>query len=103
MLSDDPPPELWQPACVEYFRDFAEGIYDSAGQHYLVLRRGEVELNFERGDLVVGSAGCDGIYFCFRKGQMGVWAYYPIEDRHVLVAPTLQRLAEGWFDGSISV
>ena len=52
---------------------------------------------------MIGSAGCDGIDFCFRQGLRGIWAYYPVEGDYVLVAANLKALEEGWLNGSISV
>ena len=95
----------WEPACAEYFERFAEGRYDDEGQYWFIFSETEIAIETDkyRNDLVVGSPGCDGIDFCFRHGRTGVWAYYPIESEHVLVAPNLEALAHGWLSGSITV
>ena len=75
--------EPWQPACAEYFRDFTEGLFDHAGQFWFIEREACIKISPDRGDLVIGRAGCDGIEFCYRRGMSGVWAYYPIEGQHL--------------------
>jgi hypothetical protein len=93
----------WQPACAEYFRDFAEGRFDQAGQFWFILPEAEIQVALDRGDLVIGRSGCDDIEFCFRRGMKGVWTYSPIKGEHVMVAPDLRTLSTGWEDGSITV
>ena len=93
----------WRPFCDEYFASYAEGIYDEASQYQYIYDRGAIEIDKEREDLVIGSAGAGGIYFCFRKYKPGLWAYYPIDERYEFKAQTLAELVEGWFDGRIKV
>ena len=93
----------WKPACMEYFSNFKQGRFDEGGQHWFIFKEVSVDRDLSRGDLVIGSAGCDGISFCFRKGMDGVWAYYPIEEQHLLVASNLHELEVGWLDGTITV
>lgn len=93
----------WRPFCDEYFASFSDGIYDEASQYQYIYDRGAIEIDREREDLVIGSAGAGGIYFCFRKHQPGLWAYYPIDERYELKAQTLAELVAGWFDGRIKV
>ena len=92
----------WAPASEEYFSSFRNGIYDEVNHLQLIL---PIEKSYRdpriEDDLVVGHAGVDGIYFCFRRGHQGVWAYYGIEDEHVLKAPTLAELVRRWEDGRL--
>lgn len=93
----------WAPACNEYFDDFLQGWYDEQGQLQFILPAEKLTIEPERGDLVIGHAGVDGIYFCFRENMTGVYAYYGIDDVHVPVAPSIQALVSGWVNGSITV
>jgi len=93
----------WQPTCAEYFEKFTDGRYHEAGRHWFILAQLEILVDRCGKDLVIGSAGCDGIDFCFRQGLRGIWAYYPVEGDYVLVAANLKALEEGWLNGSISV
>jgi hypothetical protein len=95
--------ERWQPAVSEYFQSFLDERYNDAGRHWFITPGSDITIQREGSDLVVGSAGCDLIDFCFRNGSDGVWAYYPIDDEYVLVAATLNELETGWKDGSIKV
>ena len=91
-----------QPAS-SYFRDFADGRYDEGNQYWFIRPRDEVYVDLELGALVIGGPGVDKIPFCFRRGHAGVWAFYPIDEEWVLVAPTLAELERGWMAGDISV
>ena len=93
----------WSPGCLEYFRAFADGRFDEGAQHWFIYPRPEVWVDSDRRAFVVGDAGADGIEFCFRKGQEGVWAYYPIGQEWMLKAASLAELERGWQDGSICV
>jgi hypothetical protein len=93
----------WRPNCTEYFSNFNGGRYDQSGQHWFILEESAISTELNRGDLVIGSAGCDGISFCFRQGMPGIWAYYPIEAEHILVAHDMYELEKGWLGGSIKV
>jgi hypothetical protein len=93
----------WSPACDEYFQNFAQGRYDSLSQIWFILPVEESYLDHVRGAFVVGRPGCDGIEFCFRAGERGIWAYYPIEERWEIKAGNLVELEQGWLSGSITV
>ncbi len=95
--------ERWAPASDEYFEHYAQGLYDEAAYLQFILPVDQLRIEAARGDLIIGHAGVDGIYFCFRAGRDGVYAYYGIEDRHRLVAPDIGALIKGWYDGSITV
>lgn len=53
--------------------------------------------------LAVGTSGCDGIDFGYRKREPGLWAYYPGEAYYKPMAQTLAELSRGWRDGRLSV
>jgi hypothetical protein len=103
MPSDEEQFLPWAPACREYFRNFAEGRFDTACELWFILPRARISIDAERDALVVGSAGGDGIHFCFRRGHSGVWAYYPITEDWVLKTDSLAELESGWLDGSLVV
>lgn len=93
----------WAPACNEYFEEFQDGVYDDKSYMQYVFAVQDLHESKKHPDLIIGYAGVDGIYFCFRQGAVGVWAYFGIEDRHVMLAPTLRAFVDGWLDGTISV
>ena len=95
--------DRWAPACDEYLENFEHGFYDESNILQLILPADKTTVEAERGDLVIGHAGVDGIYFCFREGKTGVYAYYGIEDEHVLVAPSIRELIQKWTDGSLTL
>ncbi len=105
-MSSDPAtfdPSPWLPDCAEYFRDFFAGRFDDLAQLWFIYRRDQVEPCVERGDLVIGRPGADGMEFCYRQGHAGIWVYCPLEQDHALVAESLAVLEAGWLDGSIKV
>lgn len=94
----------WTPQCHEYFSTFSKGVYDEASCMQVILPAQDVHISPEEpNDLVIGHAGVDGIYFCFRAGEVGVWAYHGIEKRHTLLAETLAEFVLGWLNSTIHV
>lgn len=94
----------WTPQCHEYFSTFSQGVYDEASYMQVILPAQDVYISpAEPKDLVIGHAGADGIYFCFRAEVAGVWAYYGIEKHHMLLAETLAEFVSGWLNGAIHV
>lgn len=93
----------WSPTCDEYFENFAGGRFDEPSQLWFILPGEKTSLDHSRRAFVIGAAGSDGIEFCFRAGERGVWAYYPQEDRWTLLAQNLTDLERGWLSGLITV
>ena len=100
-ISDSDLIKDWAPACSEYFEEFRHGIWDNANQLQLILAEQDISIDVDRGDLIIGHAGVDGIYFCFRRGRRGVYAYYGIEDTHVFMAPDIKTLIAHWRDNTL--
>jgi hypothetical protein len=99
-------PERWRDyGCFDYFASpFAEqGYYDEAGQYWYIVPADEVYEDSERPFLVIGGPGVDGINWGYRAGQTGLWAYYPLDQEFVWLAPTAKALLEGWRSGAITV
>ena len=46
---------------------------------------------------------CDGINWGYRRGNSGLWAWYPIDAEFRYLAPTTEALLDGWFSGSINM
>ncbi|MHA3978697.1 hypothetical protein ACW9UR_13515 [Halovulum sp. GXIMD14794] len=93
----------WSPASDCYFECYADGVYDTFNHLHLILPADRAYVVAERGDLVVGHAGVDGIEFCFRRGIPGVFAWYGIEAEHRLVAEDLDALLRCWNDRTIKL
>ena len=94
----------WTPQWHEYFSTFSKGVYDEASYLQVILPAEDLHISAdEPNDLVIGYAGIDGIYFCFRAGMTGVWAYYRIEKSPTLLAETLAEFVQDWFNGKIHV
>ena len=45
----------------------------------------------------------DGIGFGYRRGEDGIWAYYPMEDTYKYLAPTVARFLDDWFAEKLTV
>lgn len=93
----------WAPACTEYFQSYQNGVFDAASYIQVVLPVQDIYESKDHPDLVIGYAGVDGIYFCFREGQAGLWAFYGMEDRHSLLAPSIEAFLTGWHAGKITL
>jgi hypothetical protein len=93
----------WEPSCEEYFTNYQKGFYDQPNSLQLILRLEDSRIDADRGDLVFGHAGVNGIYFCFRQGLEGVFAYYPITDEYVAVSPTIGNFLQRWNEGSLTL
>ena len=93
----------WSPSCDEYFATFSGGRFDERAQLWFIVPIEKSSIDRQRRAFVVGQAGADGIQFCFRAGQRGIWAYYPQEERWTLLADSLSDLERGWFNGMIKV
>lgn len=93
----------WMPAVGEYFTHYAAGVWDAGAYLQIILPSDKAYIVEDRSDLVIGHAGVDGIEFCLRQGQMGVFAWYGIDAAHLWLAPDIRSLLAGWKDGSITV
>ncbi len=93
----------WAPMCDEYFKTYSEGVYDVENFIQLVLSAEELIADYEKGDLIVGYPGIDGIYFCFRKNQAGIWAYMPLDDAYILLADSISEFLINWENGRIAL
>ncbi len=90
--------------CGDYLVDeFAKGYYDDESYLQLVYAFDEVNLSDDSHVLFIGSAGADGIEFCYRLNKKGIWAYYPIDDEFKYIARDINELISGWQTGSIFV
>ena len=78
-----------------------EGYYSDYIQYWVIRPQAEWEYDAEREWLCLGGPGVDGLEFGIRKGQAGVFAYYPIDDDYVQKAPSVPELIRGLLDGSI--
>ncbi len=91
----------WEPDCAAYFDEYQDGLFDDFNQIQFVLSSENLIANIEKGDLIFGYAGVDGIFFCFLEGKPGVWAYYGIDDHYVLIAPSISVFVSKWERGEI--
>jgi hypothetical protein len=99
-------PQRWRGyPCDDYFGDgWAErGLFDRASQTLVIVPLAEVYEYTENRFLAVGRSGGDGIDFGYREGQLGLWAFYPIEREFKYMAATVAELAEGWCSGRLNV
>jgi hypothetical protein len=92
-------------ACVEYFADgwSERGHFDEEAQLQVIVPLSEAYEEQDIGFFAIGRSGCGGIDFGYRKGLSGLWAYYPIDQDFLLMAPTIADLVEGWCSGRLSV
>jgi hypothetical protein len=81
----------------------ASGYFDSQAQFQYILPVTDVYEDSSRNFLVVGGPGVDGITWGYRRGERGLWAWYPIRGEFVQLSPTIELLLEGWLQGSVKV
>ena len=91
--------------CAEYFAaGWSErGYYDEHSQMWVILNSGEAYEERDIDFFAVGTSGCDGIDFGYRKGLAGIWAFYPIEREFTLKAATIAELVARWCSGDLKV
>lgn len=84
----------------EYAR---QGSWDESSQLWLIEPISRVEELSQIEFLQIGRPGVDGIGFGYRRGKVGLWAYYPLSDEFVSVATTVESLIRRWQSGEIKV
>ena len=92
-------PQRWRDyPCTEYFSDgwWERGHFSELSQLWVIapLQRAREIADIEF--LSIGTSGCDGIDFGYRKGHPGLWAYFPIRDEFKAMASTISELIDGW-------
>lgn len=81
----------------------ADGLWDEKCYLRLLEPLSQIEELDQKGFLQVGRPGVDGIGFGYRAGCEGFWAYYPMEDRFEILAPSITEFVTGWQAGTITV
>ncbi len=87
--------------CDEYFNSFRSGRYDESAYIWYILKEAELEIDEHRKALIIGRPGVDGISFCYRSEQDGIWAHYPIEEEWLYLCKTLGELEKMWKKGTL--
>jgi hypothetical protein len=93
----------------EVLREFAvetfpaSGHYSQTSQFWILRPVAEWDLHEDDGRLDVGGPGCDGISWALRRGEAGVFAYYPIDAEFLWKAADAASLVSGWEGGEIKV
>jgi len=99
------PPRWRDYPCAEYFSHgwWERGHFSELSELWVIapLRRARETADIDF--LSVGTSGCDGIDFGYRKGYPGLWAYFPIRDEFQAMASTIPELVEGWCSGRLTV
>ncbi len=91
--------------CEDYFAGgwSVRGHFDEPSQLWVVTPLAESYLDRTIEFFAIGHSGCGGINSGYRKGQPGLWAFYPIEREFKFMAATVAELAEGYSAGRLSV
>lgn len=89
--------------CNEYFSKYEDGYYYSESYLQVLLPLREAIINADHQHLVIGNAGSDGIEFCYRIREAGIWTYYLVDARFEKVADSISQFLDGWCNGSIKV
>jgi hypothetical protein len=89
--------------CSEYFVDgwSERGHFDEESQTLVIAPLAEAYEDLDIAFFAVGRSGCGGIDFGYRRGQAGLWAYYPIDQEFVPIAPTIAELVMQWHSGKV--
>jgi hypothetical protein len=99
-------PDRWLAyECSDYFSSplAQTGWFDVDGQYWYVEPVERLVEDAELHFLVIGGPGVDGIRWGYRRGERGVWAFFPIEAEFRLLAPSVADLVEGYGSGRITV
>jgi hypothetical protein len=97
--------ELASYACADYLTSkwSQDGLYDVAAQVWLIESADKAVLHGDVNFLEVGRPGVDGIAFGYRRGESGVWAYYPYEKRFQRLADSINEFVVRWTHKEIFV
>lgn len=79
------------------------GYLDTDSQCQYILSEADRYVDESRDVYVLGHAGADGIEFVLKPNDQAVYAYTPIDDEYVQLAPDFDSFMTGWRDGSITV
>ena len=79
------------------------GCWDDSSQTMLIVPAWKITIRDDLGLLAVGGPGVDGIEWGYRRGERGVWAYYPIDREFIFMAATAVDLVERWLSGELNV
>jgi hypothetical protein len=99
-------PKQWSAyPCGDYLAGhwWQSGHFDELSQTLVIVPLSDAYENTDIEFLAVGRSGADGIDFGFRKGQAGLWAFYPYEGEFKFMATNVQELVEGWCSGKLHV
>lgn len=88
--------DRWAPESAAYPAGHTGGVWDDFNQMPLIYSEEKLEVRANGADLVVGTAGVDGITFRFRAGAPGVWAHHGMENRYQHLAPDLPEFLRRW-------
>ena len=81
----------------------ADGYYSPTEQYWLVRPKDDWAVRDNGRWLEIGGPGVDGISWALKRGENGVFAYYPIENLFLWKAKDVESLLVGWRDGDITV
>lgn len=95
-------PRHW-PEATAYFARFATASSDRDADKAFLYSTDQLRESDDGSKLYVGRAGVDGIEFVIRRGETGIWAWYPIEGELVEIADNIDEFFEGWTSGAIKV
>jgi hypothetical protein len=76
--------------CSEYLSKYEDGYYHNESYLQVVLPVAEASIDSTHNHLVIGHAGTDGIEFCYRIHEPGIWAFYPAESRFQKLAESIE-------------
>jgi len=79
------------------------GYFSQATQYWVLRPVTEWALHEEDGWLDVGGPGVDGISWALKRGEDGIFAYYPIGGEFVWKAAGAASLLSGWEAGTVKV
>jgi hypothetical protein len=101
----DVPARFRDYACDEYFRKgwSVSGHFDEPSQCLVIVPLENAYEDAEHDFFAIGRSGCGGIDFGYRKGEEGLWAYYPIGQEFKFMSSTVAELIEGWCSGQLWV
>jgi hypothetical protein len=93
---------LFLPAAAPFERDFAEGRLDPSFTPYIYAAR-DRRLADGGAAMMIGSAGVDGIEFALRRGQSGIWAFFPYLVEWKRVAEDVVSFEADWLASRIKL
>jgi len=80
-----------------------EGYFDKDAIYWIIRKKDAWKIDLTRNFMSIGGPGADGIEFGLKKGLIGFWVYYPIDNEYIKVADSFTDFIDKWKNGDLKI